>query len=78
MKLSITDIQHNNALHYAECHYDECRVLFIVMLSVTMLNVVMLNVVACASVNSCEKYGKRQGNFLLNFLLWLSVQCLCL
>jgi hypothetical protein len=40
MTLSITDTQHNNALHYAECHYADCRVLFIVMLSVVMLNVV--------------------------------------
>ncbi len=26
MTLFINDIQHNNALHYAECHYAECRV----------------------------------------------------
>jgi hypothetical protein len=27
--LSITDTQHNNSLHYAECHDDECHILFI-------------------------------------------------
>jgi hypothetical protein len=40
MTLSITDTQHSNALHYADCH-----ILFIVMLSVFMLNIIMLNVV---------------------------------
>jgi hypothetical protein len=44
--LSITYIQHNNALHYAECSYAECDILFIVMLSVIVLNVVILSVVA--------------------------------
>jgi hypothetical protein len=44
MTHSISDTQHNNHLHYAECGYAESRVLFIVMLSVVMLNVVMLNV----------------------------------
>jgi hypothetical protein len=26
LTLSINDIEHNNALHYAECHYAECYV----------------------------------------------------
>jgi len=45
MTLSITDTQHNNALHYAECYYAECHSLFVVMLSVIMMNVVILNVI---------------------------------
>jgi hypothetical protein len=44
MTLCITDTQHKNALHYAECH-SEYRVLFIVMLNVIMLTVIMLNAV---------------------------------
>ena len=43
---SITDTEHNNALHCAEFLLAECRVLFIVMLSVVMLNVIMLSAVA--------------------------------
>jgi hypothetical protein len=46
MKLSITDTQYKNALHYAECHFAEWHILFIVMLSVIMLNVDMLSAVA--------------------------------
>ncbi len=42
MVLSITDSQHNNALHYAEYLYSEYRFLLIVMLSVFMLNDVTL------------------------------------
>jgi hypothetical protein len=50
MTLSITETQHDNALHYAECRYAEGCVLSIIMPSVTMLNdirlsFVMLNVV---------------------------------
>jgi hypothetical protein len=49
MTLSITYIQHNNALHYAECHYAECHhaeciIIFIVMPSI--VNVIMLSVVS--------------------------------
>jgi hypothetical protein len=46
MTLSITDTEHNNALH-CECSYTEKRVLFIVipMPSVVILNVIMLSVV---------------------------------
>ncbi len=49
---SITDTQHNNAVHYAECCYTECRVLLIIMLwrtrivcfkSSLLLNIQMYN-----------------------------------
>jgi hypothetical protein len=33
MTLIVTDTQHNNALHFAECHYAECSNLFAAMLS---------------------------------------------
>jgi hypothetical protein len=45
MTLSITDTQHNIALHHAERCYAERHALFIVMLSVIMLNGVMLSVI---------------------------------
>jgi hypothetical protein len=45
MTLSITDTQHNNAVHCAEF-----RVLVNVMLSVIMLNVVILIIVALNDV----------------------------
>jgi hypothetical protein len=44
MTLSITNTQHNNALHYAVIMLNVA--FFIVMLSAIMLNVVMLSVVA--------------------------------
>jgi hypothetical protein len=50
MTLSITDTQHNNALHYDLRCYAECHALFIVMLSVIMLNGVMLSVVAPSNI----------------------------
>jgi hypothetical protein len=40
MVLSITDSQHNNALHYAECLNAEYHFLLIVMLCVFILNVI--------------------------------------
>jgi hypothetical protein len=46
MTLSINDMQHNCALHYAERRYPDCRIFFTVMLNVIMLNVVMLSAVA--------------------------------
>ncbi len=36
--MSITDTQHSNALHNAECLYGEGNVLFFVMLNVIMLS----------------------------------------
>jgi hypothetical protein len=53
MTVSITDIQHNNALHFAVSHNDDCCNLLIVMLSamlsvfifsVFMVNVALLSV----------------------------------
>jgi hypothetical protein len=43
MTLSITDIQHNNALHFAVGHNDDCCNLLIVMLG-TMLSVFIFSV----------------------------------
>ncbi len=45
MTLSISDIQHNDAVQYAEHINAACRILFIVKLSVIMLSVIMLNVI---------------------------------
>jgi hypothetical protein len=46
MTLTINDIQHKIALHYADCRYAESRILFVVMLSVSMPNVIVLSLVA--------------------------------
>jgi hypothetical protein len=51
MSLSITDTQHNNALHFAECHCAQRRVLFIVVLSAVLMSVIMLNVVMLSVVD---------------------------
>jgi len=44
VKLSISDTEHYNALHYRECQNAECHVLFIFMLNVALLIVIMLSV----------------------------------
>ncbi len=41
MTLIITDTQHDNTLHYAQC-----RLLFTIMLSVITLNAIMMSVMA--------------------------------
>jgi hypothetical protein len=56
MTRSITDTQHNNALHYAECH-----ALFFVMLNVILLNVVMLSVIMLR-VTALKCYGSEKFN----------------
>jgi hypothetical protein len=50
MTLSISDLQHNNAMPCAECCYAEWHVLFTNMLSVIMINVIMLSVVMLSVV----------------------------
>jgi hypothetical protein len=50
MSLSITDTQHNNALHYSECHCAQHHVLFIVVLSAILMGIIILNVVMLSIV----------------------------
>ncbi len=58
MTLSISDNQHNDAVHYDAHLNAACRILFIVKLSVVMLSVVMLNVIMLSVLAS---------NFALEF-----------
>ncbi len=79
MTHSITNTQHNNALHCAERCYSECDILFIVMLSVITLNVIILSVVMLNAIMlsviapGLSPFPARQGykdsqGFLLTFL----------
>jgi hypothetical protein len=58
MSLSITDTQHKNYLHFAECHCAECRVLLIVVLSAVLVSVIMLNVVMLSVVDPIQQLIK--------------------
>ncbi len=57
--LSMTDTQHNNDLHFAECPYAECLILLIVLLSVVILNVIMLS----AAGPFLSQYGSFEATY---------------